>query len=146
MMVVRELTGGLYFGEPKLRGEKDGRRYAIDTLIYHDDEIERITRLAFDLARKRHRRVASVDKANVLESSRLWRQVVTEVAKDYPDVELEHVLVDAAAMHLVRSPKRFDVVVTCDNPGAWAFHCHILPHAEGPRGMFGMVTALIVQE
>jgi len=112
MMVVRELTGGLYFGEPKLRGEKDGRRYAIDTLIYHDDEIERITRLAFDLARKRSRRVASVDKANVLESSRLWRQVVTEVAKDYPDVELEHVLVDAAAMHLVRAPRRFDVVVT----------------------------------
>jgi len=112
MMVVRELTGGLYFGEPKLRAEKDGRRYAIDTLLYHEHEIERIARLAFELALGRNKRLASVDKANVLESSRLWRQIVTEVAKDYPQVELEHVLVDAAAMHLIRDPRRFDVIVT----------------------------------
>jgi len=112
LVVVRELTGGLYFGQPKLRGERGGQRYAIDTLEYSEHEIERITRLAFELARKRRRKVASVDKANVLESSRLWRQIVVEVALDYSDVDLEHVLVDSAAMHLIRSPGRFDVIVT----------------------------------
>lgn len=112
LLVVRELTGGLYFGQPKTRGTKGGQRYGVDTMEYSEHEVERITRLAFELAQKRRKKLASIDKANVLESSRLWREVVVEVAKDYPDVELEHVLVDAAAMHLIRNPRRFDVMVT----------------------------------
>ena len=112
MLIVRELTGGLYFGEPRgIEGEgKD--RVATNTLRYSVFEIERIVRFAFDAAMKRDRRVMSVDKANVLEASKLWREVVEEVARDYPDVSLEHVLVDRAAMEIVSKPARIDVMVT----------------------------------
>jgi 3-isopropylmalate dehydrogenase len=112
LLVVRELTGGIYFGKPSRRAAGVRGRYAVDTLRYREDEIERVVRLAFQLAQGRRRKVASVDKSNVLQSSRLWREVVNEVAASFPDVELEHVLVDAMAMHLVKSPSRFDVIVT----------------------------------
>ena len=110
-LVMRELTGGLYFGERE-QGEKDGTRYAKDTLIYTEEEIRRITIKAFEIARKRRKKVTSVDKANVLDSSRLWRAVVHEVAKNYPDVECVDMLVDNAAMQLVKDPKQFDVLLT----------------------------------
>jgi 3-isopropylmalate dehydrogenase len=112
MVVVRELTGGLYFGQPKGRSQVDGHTRAVDTLEYSDFEIERIVRLAFRLAQGRRHKLASVDKANVLESSRLWRQITTLVGKEFPDVSLEHVLVDTAAMRLVSNPASFDVIVT----------------------------------
>jgi 3-isopropylmalate dehydrogenase len=108
LLVVRELTGGLYFGQPK---SNDGER-AVDTCVYTRAEIVRIARVAFEAARGRGKRLCSVDKANVLETSRLWRSVVHEVAGEYPDVELSDLLVDAAAMQLVRDPKGFDVIVT----------------------------------
>ena len=111
MVVIRELTGGLYFGEKKREKTADGE-VAIDTLVYTSAEIERIVRLAFEMARKRRQKVHSVDKANVLESSRLWRQVAADVAKDFPDVELNHMYVDNCAMQLVRNPRQFDVIVT----------------------------------
>lgn len=111
MMIMRELTGGLYFGERKTV-EENGVRKAIDTLTYDETEIRRIAIKGFDIARKRRNKVTSVDKANVLDSSRLWRAVVNEVAKDYPDVELEHMLVDNCAMQLVRDPAQFDVILT----------------------------------
>ena len=111
MMIMRELTGGLYFGERKTITE-DGVRKAIDTLTYDENEIRRIAIKGFDIARKRRGKVTSVDKANVLDSSRLWRAVVNEVAKDYPDVELEHMLVDNCAMQLVKDPAQFDVILT----------------------------------
>ncbi|WP_018921642.1 3-isopropylmalate dehydrogenase [Salsuginibacillus kocurii] len=112
LMIVRELTGGLYFGEPKERREEGGEEAVVDTLSYKRSEIERIVRRAFDLAKVRKKHVTSVDKANVLESSRLWREIADEVSEDYPDVTLEHMLVDNAAMQLIRDPKQFDVVVT----------------------------------
>ncbi|WP_373215181.1 3-isopropylmalate dehydrogenase [Ruminococcus sp. 5_1_39BFAA] len=111
MIIVRELTGGLYFGERKTI-EEDGVKIAIDTLTYNENEIRRIAIKAFDIAMKRRKKVTSVDKANVLDSSRLWRKVVEEVAKDYPEVTLEHMLVDNCAMQLVRDPKQFDVILT----------------------------------
>lgn len=111
MMIMRELTGGLYFGERKTI-EENGKKKAIDTLTYSEDEIRRIAIRGFDIARKRRNKVTSVDKANVLDSSRLWRAVVNEVAKDYPDVELEHMLVDNCAMQLVKDPAQFDVILT----------------------------------
>ena len=111
MIIVRELTGGLYFGERKTI-EENGVKKAIDTLSYNENEIRRIAIKAFEIARKRRNKVTSVDKANVLDSSRLWRKVVEEVAKDYPDVTLEHMLVDNCAMQLVRDPKQFDVILT----------------------------------
>ncbi|MDO5708381.1 MAG: 3-isopropylmalate dehydrogenase [Andreesenia angusta] len=111
IMIVRELTGGIYFGD-RGRAEENGEEVAYDTEKYSVSEIERITRVAFDIARKRNKLVTSIDKMNVLESSRLWREVVTRVAKDYPDVELNHLLVDNAAMQLVINPKQFDVIVT----------------------------------
>ncbi|HBA68982.1 MAG TPA: 3-isopropylmalate dehydrogenase [Lachnospiraceae bacterium] len=111
MMIMRELTGGLYFGERKTV-EENGVRRAIDTLTYDENEIRRIARRGFDIARKRRKKVTSVDKANVLDSSRLWRAVVEEVAKEYPDVELSHMLVDNCAMQLVRDPAQFDVILT----------------------------------
>ncbi len=111
MMIMRELTGGLYFGERKTVTE-DGVRKAIDTLTYNEEEIRRIAIKGFDIARKRNKKVTSVDKANVLDSSRLWRAVVEEVAKDYPDVTLEHMLVDNCAMQLVKNPAQFDVILT----------------------------------
>lgn len=111
IMVIRELTGGLYFGEKKREKTATGE-VAVDTLIYTSEEIERIARLAFETAMKRNKRLTSVDKANILESSRLWRDVVNQVAKDYPEVELTHMYVDNCAMQLVRWPKQFDVIVT----------------------------------
>ncbi|HET7056087.1 MAG TPA: 3-isopropylmalate dehydrogenase [Thermomicrobiales bacterium] len=112
MMVVRELTGGVYFGRPRKSWRERRGRAALDTLIYREYEVERISRLAFEIARDRKGKLASVDKANVLDTSRLWRSVVTEMAPEYPDVELEHVLVDSMTMHLIREPARFDVIVT----------------------------------
>ena len=111
MMIMRELTGGLYFGERKTI-EENGIMKAIDTLTYDENEIRRIAIKGFDIARKRKNKVTSVDKANVLDSSRLWRKVVEEVAKDYPDVALEHMLVDNCAMQLVKDPSQFDVILT----------------------------------
>lgn len=111
MMIMRELTGGLYFGERKTVLE-NGIKKAIDTLTYDENEIRRIAVKGFDIARKRKKKVTSVDKANVLDSSRLWREVVNEVAKDYPEVTLEHMLVDNCAMQLVRDPAQFDVILT----------------------------------
>lgn len=111
MMIMRELTGGLYFGERKTT-EENGVRKAVDTLTYDENEIRRIAIKGFDIARKRKKKVTSVDKANVLDSSRLWRAVVEEVAKDYPDVTLEHMLVDNCAMQLVKDPAQFDVILT----------------------------------
>ena len=112
MMIVRELLGGLYFGEPRSITGTPGARVATNTMTYDEAAIERIARVAFDLAMKRRRKVLSVDKANVLECSRLWRDVVIRCAKDYPDVQLSHMYVDSAAMSLVQRPKDFDVVLT----------------------------------
>jgi len=112
ILVIRELTGGLYFGWPKGRDVKDGRERAVDTLEYYDYEIQRVVMLAFELAKGRREKVTSVDKANVLESSRLWRQIATRIGKEQPDIELEHVLVDTASMRLVTNPAGMDVIVT----------------------------------
>jgi 3-isopropylmalate dehydrogenase len=113
IMIVRELTGGIYFGQPRgVRILENGEKEGFNTLVYRESEIERIGRSAFEIARKRNKRVCSVDKANVLEVTELWRQVMIRVAKDYPDVELSHMYVDNAAMQLVRAPKQFDVMVT----------------------------------
>ena len=113
ILIVRELTGGIYFGKPRgINVLEDGRRQGVNTLVYTDDEIARIAHSAFRIAQKRQRRLCSVDKANVLDCSQLWRDVVEEVSIDYPDVELSHMYVDNAAMQLVRAPKQFDVVVT----------------------------------
>ncbi len=111
MMIMRELTGGLYFGERKTF-EEDGVKTAVDTLSYNENEIRRIAKRGFDIAMKRRKKVTSVDKANVLDSSRLWRAVVEDVAKDYPEVELNHMLVDNCAMQLVKNPAQFDVILT----------------------------------
>lgn len=111
MLIMRELTGGLYFGERRTV-EENGVRKAIDTLTYDENEIRRIAIKGFDIAMKRRKKVTSVDKANVLDSSRLWRKVVEEVAKDYPEVALEHMLVDNCAMQLVKDPAQFDVILT----------------------------------
>jgi 3-isopropylmalate dehydrogenase len=112
LVIVRELTGGLYFGQPQGREQTPQGRAAVDTLRYSEGEIERLMRVAFDLARLRRKKVTSVDKANVLASSRLWREVAHEVARDYPDVACEDLLVDACAMYLIRRPADFDVIAT----------------------------------
>lgn len=112
ILILRELTGGIYFGEPRGVEVRDNERVGFNTLVYSEHEIERIARVGFELAQKRDRRLCSVDKANVLESSQLWREVVTQVHADFPDVALSHMYVDNAAMQLVRAPKQFDVVVT----------------------------------
>jgi 3-isopropylmalate dehydrogenase len=112
IMILRELTGGIYFGQPRGIEERDGVRHGFNTLVYSEPEVERIARVAFDMAMKRNKRLCSVDKANVLESTVLWREVVERVAKDFPEVELSHMYVDNAAMQLVRNPKQFDVMVT----------------------------------
>lgn len=113
IMIVRELTGGIYFGHPRgIRTLDNGQREGFNTLVYNESEIDRIARSAFDIAMKRERRLCSVDKANVLEVSELWREVVSRVAEEYPEVELSHMYVDNAAMQLVREPKQFDVMVT----------------------------------
>jgi 3-isopropylmalate dehydrogenase len=112
ILIVRELTGDIYFGEPKGIRQSAGEREGFDTMRYRESEIRRIARVAFDAARKRGKRVCSVDKANVLETSQLWREVVTAEAKAFPDIELTHMYVDNCAMQLVRTPKQFDVIVT----------------------------------
>jgi 3-isopropylmalate dehydrogenase len=113
ILIVRELTGGIYFGTPRgIRTLDNGEREGYNTLPYSESEIRRIARVGFDMARLRGKKLCSVDKANVMESSQLWREVVEQVAKDYPDVELSHMYVDNAAMQLVRAPKQFDVIVT----------------------------------
>jgi 3-isopropylmalate dehydrogenase len=143
ILLVRELTGGAYFAAPKGR---DGDR-AVDTMAYTAAEVERLARVGFEAARRRRRRVTSVDKANVLESSRLWRDVVTEVARDYPDVELEHQLVDSCAMLLITRPARFDVIITenlfgdilSDEAGVLAGSLGMLPSASlGEPGRPGL--------
>jgi 3-isopropylmalate dehydrogenase len=147
LLFVRELTGGLYFGRPRLRENIDGKRRAIDTLEYSEDEIARVVRLAFRLARGRNGRVTSVDKANVLESSRLWREVTTEIAAEFPDVALEHQLVDSCAMRLISAPRSFDVVVTenmfgdilTDEAAMLAGSLGLIPSAslgDGTRGLY----------
>lgn len=113
LMIVRELTGGIYFGQPRgVKTLENGERQGFNTLVYKESEIERIARSAFDIAMKRGKKLCSVDKANVLECTELWREVVMRVARDYPEVELSHMYVDNAAMQLVRAPKQFDVMVT----------------------------------
>jgi 3-isopropylmalate dehydrogenase len=140
LVIVRELTSGLYYGQP--RGLSDDGASAINTMRYTRDEITRVARVAFDLARRRRRHVTSVDKANVLEVSRLWRDVVMSVARDYPDVALAHEYVDAAAMKLALTPAAFDVIVTenmfgdilSDEAGAIAGSLGLLPSASLGRG------------
>ena len=145
MIIVRELTGGLYFGERKTI-EENGVKKAIDTLSYNENEIRRIAIKAFDIAMKRRKKVTSVDKANVLESSRLWRKTVAEVAKNYPEVELENFYVDNTAMQLVYNPKQFDVIVTSnifgdilsDEASMITGSLGMLPSASLAEGNFGM--------
>lgn len=112
IMIIRELTGGAYFGEPKGIEERNGQKVGYNNMIYTEAEIERIAKVAFEVAMKRRKKLCSVDKANVLDVSRLWREVILRVAKDYPEVELSHMYVDNAAMQLIRQPKQFDVIVT----------------------------------
>jgi len=146
IMVVRELTGGIYFGERGRKMTEDMGELAFDTEVYTTLEIERIARMAFDIARKRKSKVTSVDKANILESSRLWREVVEKVAKDYPDVELNHLYVDNAAMQLIRDPSQFDVIVTTnmfgdilsDEASMITGSIGMLPSASLAEGNFGL--------
>ncbi len=112
ILIVRELTGDIYFGQPRGIEQRDGERFGFNTMHYSESEIRRIGRVAFEAARKRNKRLCSVDKMNVLETTQLWRDVMTELAEEYPDVTLSHMLVDNAAMQLVRAPKQFDVMVT----------------------------------
>ncbi|NCF34602.1 MAG: 3-isopropylmalate dehydrogenase, partial [Proteobacteria bacterium] len=112
ILIIRELTGGIYFGEPRGVEVRDNERVGFNTLVYSEHEIERIARVGFELATKRNGKLCSVDKANVLEVSQLWREKVTALSAEYPDVELSHMYVDNAAMQLVRAPKQFDVMVT----------------------------------
>jgi 3-isopropylmalate dehydrogenase len=112
LVFIRELTGGLYFGQPKKHWQTARGRWATDTMTYSEHEIARIVRVGFELARQRSKKLTSVDKANVLEASRLWRQVATEIGSEYPDVELDHMLVDSCAMRLIQNPTYFDVIVT----------------------------------
>jgi 3-isopropylmalate dehydrogenase len=146
VLFVRELTGGLYVGTPRLREKVGAVTRAVDTLEYTDVEIRRVVKLAFELARGRKKRVTSVDKANVLESSRLWREVATEVARDYPDVALEHQLVDSCAMRLITHARAFDVVVTenmfgdilTDEAAVLAGSLGLLPSASLGAGALGV--------
>ena len=140
LVVMRELTGGLYFGERHTE-EKDGVLEAVDTLCYNENEIRRIAVRAFDIAMKRRKKVTSVDKANVLDSSRLWRKVVNEVAQEYPEVTLEHMLVDNCAMQLVKDPKQFDVVLT-EN----MFGDILSDEASMVTGSIGMLSSASLRE
>jgi 3-isopropylmalate dehydrogenase len=146
MLVVRELTGGIYFGEPRGRSGGKGSRSATNAMAYHEDEVERIARVAFEQARLRRNHVTHVHKANVLDVSQLWVEVVDEVAMDYPDVELAHQLVDSCAMLLVQEPKRFDVIVTgnlfgdilSDEAAMITGSLGMLPSASLAEGGFGL--------
>jgi len=137
VLVVRELTGGLYFGQPKQTTElPDGQKRAVDSMVYSTHEVERIAHVAFHAARLRRKHVTSTDKANVLESGLLWREVVTEVAKQYPDVTLEHMLADNAAMQLILNPARFDVLL-CEN----TFGDMLSDEAAALAGSLGMLPS-----
>ncbi len=146
LVIIRELTGGLYFGKPQGRQDTPTERAAVDTMYYSENEVGRLMRVAFDLARQRRGQVTSVDKANVLASGRLWRQVAQEVAAEYPDVEYEEQLVDALAMHLIRRPADFDVVATnnmfgdilSDEASMLAGSMGMLPSASLAEGKFGL--------
>jgi len=146
IMIVRELTGGIYFGEPKGTEIKNGEKIAYNTMVYSESEVRRIAKVAFEIAMKRNKKVCSVDKANVLDVSRLWREVVIEVAKDYPLVELSHMYVDNAAMQLVVNPKQFDVVLTSnlfgdilsDEASVLSGSLGLLPSASLSEGTIGM--------
>lgn len=140
MMIMRELTGGLYFGD-RVTEERNGVMTAVDTLTYNENEIRRIAVRGFDIAMKRRKKVTSVDKANVLDSSRLWRKVVEEVAKDYPEVSYEHMLVDNCAMQLVRDPKQFDVILT-EN----MFGDILSDEASMVTGSIGMLSSASLRE
>lgn len=137
LMIVRELTGGIYFGQPRgVRTLDNGELEGFNTLVYRESEIERIGRVAFEIARQRDKRVCSVDKANVLESTELWRNTMNRIASDYPDVELSHMYVDNAAMQLVRAPKQFDVMVTTNMFGDILSDC-----ASMLTGSIGMLPS-----
>ncbi|MEN8166894.1 MAG: 3-isopropylmalate dehydrogenase [Pseudomonadota bacterium] len=142
IMIVRELTGGIYFGQPRGVTElESGERQGINTLVYTESEIDRISRVAFDIAMKRGKRVCSVDKANVLECTELWREVASRVGKEYPDVELSHMYVDNAAMQLVKWPKQFDVMVTTNMFGDILSDC-----AAMLTGSIGMLPSASLDE
>ena len=147
LMVVRELTGGVYYGRPSERRDGQAGREAVDTIFYTEAEVERLMRVSFDLARKRRKKLTSVDKANIMATSRMWREVANEVARDYPDVEYEDVLVDAMSMHLIRRPGDFDVIaaenmfgdILTDEASMLAGSMGLLPSAslgEGSKGLF----------
>ena len=146
LMIVRELVGGIYFGQPRGIEIKDGERFGVNSATYFESEIARIGHSAFQIAQKRDKRVCSVDKANVLEVCELWREVMEEVSKHYPDVELTHMLVDTAAMQLVRAPKQFDVMVTSNLFGDILSDCAamltgsigMLPSASLNKNNYGM--------
>ena len=146
LVIIRELTGGLYFGRPQGRQDNAQGRAAVDTLYYTEAEIGRLMRVSFDLARQRRKKLTSVDKANVLASSRLWREVAHEVAAEYPDVEYEDILVDACAMYLIRRPADFDVIATenmfgdilSDEASMLAGSMGMLPSASLAEGKFGL--------
>ena len=142
IMIVRELTGGIYFGQPRGVSElESGERQGINTLVYTESEIDRISRVAFDIAMKRGKRVCSVDKANVLECTELWREVASRVGKEYPEVELSHMYVDNAAMQLVKWPKQFDVMVTTNMFGDILSDC-----AAMRTGSIGLVPSASLDE
>ena len=142
LMIVRELTGGIYFGQPRgVRTLETGEKEGYNTLIYRESEIDRIIRVAMDIALKRERRVCSVDKANVLECTELWRQVATRVGADYPEIELSHMYVDNASMQLVREPKQFDVMVTTNMFGDILSDC-----AAMLTGSIGMLPSASLDE
>ena len=147
LMVVRELTGGVYYGRPSERRDGQAGREAVDTIFYTEAEVERLLRVSFDLARKRRKKLTSVDKANIMATSRMWREVANEVARDYPDVEYEDVLVDAMSMHLIRRPGDFDVIaaenmfgdILTDEASMLVGSMGLLPSAslgEGSKGLF----------
>jgi 3-isopropylmalate dehydrogenase len=142
LIVVRELTSGIYFGQPRV----EGNERALDTMVYTRDEVQRIAHAAFQIAQKRRGKVTSVDKANVLACSRLWRHTVEDIAREYPDVQLEHLLVDAATMHLIKRPRDFDVILTAnqfgdilsDETSVLAGSMGMLPSASLAQGRFGL--------
>jgi 3-isopropylmalate dehydrogenase len=142
IMIVRELTGGIYFGQPRgIRTLENGERQGFNTLVYSESEVERIARVAFDTAMKRDKRLCSVDKANVLECTEMWREIMESVSKDYPEVELSHMYVDNAAMQLVRAPNQFDVMVTTNMFGDILSDC-----AAMLTGSIGMLPSASLDE
>lgn len=146
IMIIRELTGGVYFGEPKGEGTRDGERAAFNTMIYKESEVRRIAKVAFEIAMKRNKKVCSVDKANVLDVSRFWREIIIDEAKNYPEVELTHQYVDNAAMQLIIKPKQFDVILTSnlfgdilsDEASVLSGSLGLLPSASLSEGTIGM--------